>query len=92
MEGGFSGRGFDTEHVTPFLRKNDFPFMASGSGWLTRSLEQPAPFNEDYPGQISPLAVKNAFLKLIQRAQTSDETDTVLNILKEIFRQLVQLR
>jgi len=40
MDNGFSGRGLDQRIVTPFLRDNKFPYMQSGSGWLTRSLEQ----------------------------------------------------
>ena len=35
---GFSGRSFDTAHVTPILKKCELPAMAE-SGWLTRSME-----------------------------------------------------
>jgi DNA (cytosine-5)-methyltransferase 1 len=38
IPGGYSGRTFDSLHVTPFLRSKSFPNMAE-SGWLTRSLE-----------------------------------------------------
>lgn len=38
LEGSFSCRGLDARIVTPFLRDKRFPFMRSGSGWLTRSL------------------------------------------------------
>ena len=37
MEGGFSGRGLDRRVVTPFMRHQKFPYMKSGSGWLTSS-------------------------------------------------------
>lgn len=52
LEGGFSGRSFDTKYVTPILKKLGLPSMAE-SGWLTRSLEQPFPYNLDYNGKIS---------------------------------------
>ena len=70
MSGGFSGRGLDLRVVTPFLRDRSFPYMASGTGWLTRSLEQPAPYTLDYPGNIRPASVKRAFLSIIDGVQT----------------------
>lgn len=35
IPGGYSGRTFDTKHITPFLKRCGFPAMAE-SGWLTR--------------------------------------------------------
>lgn len=52
MEGGYSGRTFDTKYVTPFMKANQFPSMAE-SGWLTRSLEQAMPYVSNYTGSIS---------------------------------------
>ena len=69
LEGGFSGRGLDTRTVTPFLRDRQFPYMQSGSGWLTRSLEQSRPYDLDYPGNIRPATVKRAFLGLVDGVQ-----------------------
>ena len=69
MPGGFSGRGLDTRVVTPFLRERDFPHMAE-SGWLTRSFEQSAPYDLNYPGGISPARLKRAFLSIIDSVQT----------------------
>lgn len=69
MDGGFSGRGLDTQAVTPFMKDMSFPSMASGSGWLTRSLEQSLPYGLDYPGNIRPPRVKEAFLQLVDGAQ-----------------------
>ena len=82
MDGGFSGRGLDTAVVTPFLRDMSFPFMAAGSGWLTRSLEQPLPYNLDYPGRIRPAKVKEAFLSLVDGVQNHDlnSQDTLIRI------------
>ena len=64
MKGGFSGRGIDTAIITPFMKEHSFPAMAE-SGWLTRSLEQPLPYDMDYPGKIRPENIKTAFLSII---------------------------
>jgi DNA (cytosine-5)-methyltransferase 1 len=63
MENGFSGRTIDTKHITPTLRELGLPCMAE-SGWLTRSLEQPYPYNFDYSGKIGE-PIKNAFLCIL---------------------------
>ena len=47
IENGYSGRTFDTKHITPFLKSVKFPAMAE-SGWLTRSLEQKVPYDTNY--------------------------------------------
>lgn len=65
---GYSGRGFDTQYVTPFFKSKNFPAMAS-SGWLTRSLEQATPYDLQYSGKITPLTVKKAFLGILDRIQ-----------------------
>ncbi len=88
--GGFSGRGLDGKIVTPFLQEHDFPFMASGSGWLTRSLEQAVPYELNYPGKISPARVKNAFLgivDLIEKGQV-DASDALI----ALFMGLIDFR
>ena len=64
LENGFSGRSIDKSEVTPFMKSVNFPAMAE-SGWLTRSLEQPHPYDLNYPGKISPADLKKAFLKII---------------------------
>jgi DNA (cytosine-5)-methyltransferase 1 len=65
---GFSGRSFDSTYVTPTLKQLKLPSMAE-SGWLTRSLEQPYPFNLDYKGKITPTNLKNAFLHVVDTIQ-----------------------
>ncbi len=90
IPGGFSGRGLDTKHITPFLRENNFPYMTSGSGWLTRSLEQAAAYTLNYPGQIKPASIKEDFLKLLHAVEERQEPAS--KYLEEIFRQLVVLR
>lgn len=70
MKGGYSGRTFDTKYVTPFL-KDKFPhFAMAESAWLTRSLEQPRPFNLNYAGKIRNTALKTAFLKILDQIQS----------------------
>lgn len=67
IEGGFSGRSFDTANVTPILKKNKLPSMAE-SGWLTRNLEQPYPYDFNYSGKIPP-SLKMPFLKCLDYVQ-----------------------
>lgn len=63
FKGGFSARSFDTKYVTPALKKLGLPSMAE-SGWLTRSLEQPYPYDFNYKGAI-PSTLKMPFLRII---------------------------
>ena len=65
MEGGYSGRTFDTKFVTPFLKEKFPHFAMAESAWLTRSLEQPHPFNLDFPGKIRNTSLKSAFLNTL---------------------------
>lgn len=71
LPGGFSGRSLDEKTVTPFLKAHNFPAMQSGSGWLTRSLEQKRPYDMNYPGAISPKSVKQAFLDIVHAVQVN---------------------
>ncbi len=68
FSGGFSARSFDTKYVTPVLRKVGLPAMAE-SGWLTRSLEQPYPYDFDYKGAIQAV-VKLPFLQVLDYIQS----------------------
>ena len=59
------------------------------SGWLTRSLEQPYPYNFSYDGKISGKGVKDAFLKTIDSIENDQATPEdclkyLLNKTKEI--------
>ena len=66
LPNGYSGRSFDTSYVTPFIAEKFQRFaMKSGSGWLTRSLEQSHAFTFDFPGKIRNERMKNAFLEII---------------------------
>jgi len=88
MPTGFSARTFDTKYVTPFLRANNLPYMVSGSGVLTRSLEQSVPFDKNYPGAIHPKEVKNAFLSIIDSVQNegSDPEPLMIYLLRELVK------
>lgn len=88
MDGGFAGRGRDAQYITPFMKDKGFPSMAE-TAWLTRSIEQPAPFSLDFPGRITPLSVKTAFLQLINSVQVIgvDAEAVLLYMLKLLIKQ-----
>ncbi|RTK65340.1 DNA cytosine methyltransferase, partial [Enterococcus faecalis] len=48
LEGGYSGRSFDTKYVTSFLKEKRLRGAMKESGWLTRSLEQKHAYDFDY--------------------------------------------
>ena len=87
IKGGFSGRSFDTNNVTPILKKNNLPSMAE-SGWLTRSLEQPYPYTLNYNGKIAP-SLKEPFLKSLDYVETYP--DKALNMLRTLIYHVIQL-
>lgn len=89
QENGFSGRTIDTDVVTPFMKTVSFPAM-SESGWLTRSLEQPHPYTLDYPGKITPAAVKTAFLEIIDKVQVQGTPPDM--VLLYFFKLLIKQR
>lgn len=66
--GGYAGRTFDVKYITPFLKERKFPAMAE-SGWLTRSLEQKSPYDENYKGAIKPDELKAAFLGILKAVE-----------------------
>lgn len=88
MTGGFSGRTIDTNFITPTLSRIGFPHMAE-SGWLTRSLEQPFPYDLNYPGKVRN---KQAFLNIvayIQNGPTFAE-EALIYILSSINDELLK--
>ena len=92
MDEGFSGRGLDERVVTPFLRERNFPFMGSGSGWLTRSFEQAHPYSLDYPGRITPAALRSAFLNVINEVEKEKHFDFASDHLRYVFGRLRKWR
>jgi len=89
IKGGFSGRSMDTKYITPTLKKLGLPSMAE-SGWLTRSLEQPYPYNLDYEGKISNKAVKKAFLELVNDIEVDKINPKY--ILVELFKLIIEIQ
>jgi len=90
MDGGFSGRALDTRVTTPFLTRQNFPYMGSGSGWLTRSLEQEHPYDFNYSGNIKPKELKDAFLKAVDMIE--HQTVSGQECIKYLFHQLIAWR
>lgn len=89
LPSGYSGRTLDTAYVTPFLRKVGFPHMAE-SGWLTRSLEQNHAYDLQYPGKITPIALKKAFLEILNEVE--QKPNTTRNCLIYLFLELERNR
>ena len=85
---GYAGRRFDTQIITPFLKEKQFPAMAE-SGWLTRSLEQPYPYNLDYQGKITPPNLKTSFLTILDLLEKGGDGE---NYLLYLFSGLSQKR
>lgn len=65
MKNGYSGRTFDTKYVTPFLKNKGFYGAMKESGWLTRSLEQDAIYDLNFPGKIRGKTLKKSFLNVL---------------------------
>ena len=86
IDGGFSGRSFDTANVTPILRKCNLPAMAE-SGWLTRSLEQPFPYTLDYNGKI-PKKIKIPFLRSLDYVQKN--ANKAYNMLRILLNTVIK--
>jgi DNA (cytosine-5)-methyltransferase 1 len=85
LDNGYSGRSFDTKYVTPFLKSKQFYGAMKESGWLTRSLEQPHPFDLDFPGKIRNSSVKEAFLQILNDVEvnSANPREFLLAIIKE---------
>ena len=86
MKGGFSGRSIDFSFITPTLKELGLPSMAE-SGWLTRSLEQPYPYNLDYNGKISNKIVKEAFLNVLDFVEKNPKS--AKNILRLLLAEAI---
>ena len=90
LPNGYSGRSFDTRHVTPFIREKFQRFaMKGGSGWLTRSLEQAHPYTLAYLGKIRDTAVKNSFLQVLNDVEENQADPK--KYLQAIFASLIDV-
>lgn len=81
ISSGYAGRPFDQKYITPFLKSQRFPYMQSGSGWLTRSFEQKVPFNKSFPGAISPKKLKTVFLDILDNIENGIDCTKYLSYL-----------
>lgn len=86
LKNGFSGRSFDTAYVTPVLKEHFLPSMAE-SGWLTRSLEQPYPYDMNYNGKIPP-ALKGPFLNALDYVEKNPTS--ALNMLRILLSVVIK--
>ena len=77
LKGGFSGRSIDTQYITPTLKSLSLPH-AQESGWLTRSLEQPHPYDKNYPGKIQNTELKSSFLHIIDLVQNENQKPDII--------------
>lgn len=89
LENGYSGRGFDTRHITPFMKEKFRPFSMATSGWLTRTLEQAHPYTLEYEGEISSRTVKDAFLQILNDIE--EHKADPKKYLQAIFSALITL-
>lgn len=87
MNGGYSGRTFDTNFITPFLQEKRFP-APSETGWLTRSLETNNPYNLDYKPNITPKTLKGSFLYILDKIhKDTNSKDCLLYLLQGLLIQ-----
>lgn len=89
LQGGYSGRVYDTRYITPFIRDKFRRFHMKESGWLTRSLEQAHAFTFDFPGKIANTRVKIAFLRILDDIETREASPTAYLI--TLFTELIAL-
>lgn len=87
MEGGFSGRTFDRKNVTPELARLGLPAMAE-TGWLTRSLEQPYPYDLNYNGKIAG-GLKEPFLQSLDYVQKNP--NKAKNMLRILLNKVIEM-
>ena len=90
FQGGFAARSIDTDYITPTLKELGLPFMLAGTGWLTRSLEQPYPYTLDYQGKIRNKKVKSAFLEIVDYVERYPKCSQ--NILRILLNKIINLQ
>jgi len=88
LKNGYSGRTLDTKFITPFFKRRFKRLAMSESGWLTRSLEQPHPFNLDFPGKIKSKIVKESFLRILNDIEENKVNPDIY--LKALFINLIK--
>jgi DNA (cytosine-5)-methyltransferase 1 len=88
---GFSGRSIDTKFITPTLKELKLPSM-SESGWLTRSLEQPYPYDFKYNGKIGngSETTKKSFLTVVDFIQNNPKN--CVDIVRYLLYSGIEIR
>ncbi len=90
-EKGYSARTFDTQNITPWMKRHFKRWAMKESAWLTRSIEQPYPFTLDFPGHIKKKKVKEAFLGLLNRLEDEfDDEITKKSYAEELLTYMIQ--
>ena len=84
MENGYSGRTFDTQYVTPFLKLNNFAGHMAETGWSTKSLEHAMPYDMNYSGKIKNKKVRNAFKEILHDVEVNNANHEL--ILKALLK------
>ena len=80
-------RTIDTTIVGDHLHKLGL-YRTNTPGALTRSLEQKAPYTMDYPGEIKPLTMRRAFLRILSRLNESYSQPLAETMLRMFLGQL----
>ncbi len=77
---GFNARSIDTNEISPTLGELGLLYC-NETGWVTRTLALPMPYNKKYPGEIK--TGKKTFLNLVHSIQSQHKysEDIVLSIL-----------
>lgn len=87
---GYSARTFDTQNITPWMKKRFRRWAMKESAWLTRSIEQPRPFTLDFPGEIRDKNVKKAFLQILDRLEESfEDVNSKKQFAKELLKYMI---
>jgi len=87
LKKGYSARTFDTKYITPFFKEKFTRIAMKESGWLTRSIEQAAPFDLKFPGKIRDKKVKGTFLKILRDIE--EKRENPLTLLTAFFILLI---
>jgi len=96
--GNFSLRSIDNSHISRTLFQKGL-YDTATSFALTRSFEKAEPFDKSYTGKITPVACKDAFLKVVEVINTIATTEVlkamlivVMQFLKERKTKHIELK
>ena len=86
---GYSARTFDTQNITPWMKKRFRKWAMKESAWLTRSLEQPHPFTLDFPGRIKKKDVKKAFLEILNKLEENENINNKGQFAYDLLKYMI---